>query len=271
MYESYNLLSFDEASIQIEPLYEMLEGQVAVLSSGLLSPSEAIEVLDALRSSKLYREDQQSYMLYPDRELARFVDKNRLPTEAVFSSELLAALVADGDQSVVRMDDNGDAHFCGEFRNRADLNTSLDKLAALPQYADMVSRERESINELFEATFNHRKFTGRSGTFFGYEGLGSIYWHMVSKLALAAIENFVWAQQQEEPVADAGSLTRLQDHYRQIRDGIGLTKTPAAIRCFSIRSLFSHAQACRCSATGYDRSGQRRHPLSVRRIGCSRQ
>ena len=29
------------------------------------------------------------------------------------------------------------------------------------------------------------EFTGRSGSFFAYEGLGSIYWHMVSKLLLA--------------------------------------------------------------------------------------
>jgi hypothetical protein len=232
LYESYNLLSFGDDSIQIETLYEMLEGQVAVLSSGLLSPGEAVEVLDTLRSSRLYREDQQSYMLYPDRDLARFVDKNRLPAEAVFNSELLAALVADGDQSVVRMDDHGDAHFCGAFRNRADLNASLDQLAARPQYADLVGRERESINELFESTFNHRKFTGRSGTFFGYEGLGSIYWHMVSKLALATIENYIWAEQQQEPACDPEILVRLHDHYREIRGGIGLTKTPEQYGAF---------------------------------------
>ncbi len=39
---------------------------------------------------------------------------------------------------------------------------------------------------MFEEVFHHSAFTGRSGTFFAYEGLGSIYWHMVGKLLLAA-------------------------------------------------------------------------------------
>ena len=43
--------------------------------------------------------------------------------------------------------------------------------------------------DLFERLFDHESFTGRSGTFFGYEGLGCIYWHMVSKLRLAAAGN----------------------------------------------------------------------------------
>jgi hypothetical protein len=44
------------------------------------------------------------------------------------------------------------------------------------------------VLEIFEKVFNHKAFTGRSGTFFAYEGLGSIYWHMVSKLHLAVQE-----------------------------------------------------------------------------------
>ena len=36
--------------------------------------------------------------------------------------------------------------------------------------------------------FDHQSFTGRSGSFFKYEGLGSIYWHMVSKLLVAVQE-----------------------------------------------------------------------------------
>lgn len=233
LYESYNLMAFGEDTVDVESLYEMLEGQVAVLSSGFLTPQQAVEVLDALRHSKLYREDQQSYLLYPDRDLPRFIDKNRLPPDAVFHNELLALLLADGDTSVVRLDDRGDAHFCGAFRNRKDLNAALDKLTTRPEYAELVERERDGVNALFEATFNHRKFTGRSGTFFGYEGLGSIYWHMVSKLALSAIENFLWANQpsavtgDEATVAcDQATLSRLQHHYQEIRSGIGLTKTP---------------------------------------------
>ena len=43
--------------------------------------------------------------------------------------------------------------------------------------------------ETFEDIFNHKSFTGRSGTFYGYEGLGSIYWHMVSKLVIKCTRN----------------------------------------------------------------------------------
>ena len=46
----------------------------------------------------------------------------------------------------------------------------------------------EESMESFEELFGHRQFTGRSGTFFAYEGLGSIYWHMVSKLGLAVFK-----------------------------------------------------------------------------------
>ena len=35
-----------------------------------------------------------------------------------------------------------------------------------------------------------QSFTGRSGAFYKYEGLGSIYWHMVSKLLVAVQETW---------------------------------------------------------------------------------
>ena len=57
-----------------------------------------------------------------------------------------------------------------------------------PRYAPFVEAEYEPIRTLFEETFHHDQFTGRSSTFFAYEGLGSVYWHMVSKLLLAAQE-----------------------------------------------------------------------------------
>ena len=238
LYESYNLLSFGDDDVRIEPLYEMLEGQVAVLSSGLLSPAEAVQVLDALRSSKLYRKDQQSYMLYPDRQLPRFIEKNRLSPGDVYQSELLSALIAEGDTTVVRMDDRGDAHFSGDFRNRNDLNARLDDLEHVDAYGDIVRRDRERINDLFERTFHHRKFTGRSGTFFGYEGLGSIYWHMVSKLALATIENL----QSAVGHGDDQIVSRLRGHYDEIRSGIGLSKTPAEYGAFP-SDPYSHTPA----------------------------
>jgi hypothetical protein len=58
---------------------------------------------------------------------------------------------------------------------------------------------------------------------YAYEGLGSIYWHMVSKLLLAALENF---QKGLEKNSDAATMGRLADCYFDIRSGIGFNKTP---------------------------------------------
>ena len=63
LYHAYNLITFeDQGGVSISYLDEMLEGQVAVLSSGYLSPAQANEVLNQMRKSKLYREDQNSYI-----------------------------------------------------------------------------------------------------------------------------------------------------------------------------------------------------------------
>ncbi len=76
LYHSYNLMKVAGDGIDLRNLHLMLEGQVAVLSSGALSSGQALVLLDALRSSPLYRPDQGSYMLYPDRMLPGFLNKN---------------------------------------------------------------------------------------------------------------------------------------------------------------------------------------------------
>ena len=75
-------------------------------------------------------------------------------------------------------------HFQGLFNNIRDVRAALGQLRD-GGYERLVEEESELIGEIFESAFEHQKFTGRSGTFYGYEGLGSIYWHMVSKLLLA--------------------------------------------------------------------------------------
>ena len=95
LWHSYNLLELEGGRFAgIRYLQEMLEGQVAVLSSGMLSPAEALRLLDTLRHSALWREDQQSYMLYPNRELPGFLQKNNLPADALKRSAVLAEMVA---------------------------------------------------------------------------------------------------------------------------------------------------------------------------------
>ena len=98
LYHAYNLVKFDRGTISISHLYEMLEGQVAVLSSRRLDAEQAAHLLDAMRQSALYREDQRSYMLYPARKRASFLDMNTLPEEALslpIVQRLLANKVTD--------------------------------------------------------------------------------------------------------------------------------------------------------------------------------
>ncbi len=56
---------------------------MAVLASGYLSADEAVALVDALRRSPLYCPDRRSYLLYPDQEVAGFLDRNRLADGAL--------------------------------------------------------------------------------------------------------------------------------------------------------------------------------------------
>ena len=222
LYHAYNLMTATKDCVEVNYLYEMLEGQVAVLSSGYLSPEQALEVLTSLRNSEIYTARQHSYLLYPDRELTRFVDKNIISEAQFNSSELLSSLIACGDTSLVEKDSQGGYHFNGAFNNVDSAKAVLDRLKE-NGYQDLVEKEQLLIEDIFEAVFNHRQFTGRSGGMYAYEGLGSIYWHMVSKLLLAALENFRKALEQG---SDAVTVGKLADCYFDIRAGIGFNKTP---------------------------------------------
>ncbi len=228
LYHAYNLMSVKGEGISIDHLDEMLEGQVAVLSSAYLSPEESVRVLDALRRSRLYREDQNSYILYPNKDLPGFLEKNNIPEQAVSNSKLLSKLVSDGNLRILNRDIKGGYHFNGNFKNANDLKQALNELRGT-QYADLVDEEEEQILSVFEQVFNHKAFTGRSGTFFGYEGLGSIYWHMVSKLHLAVTEVCISATQNN---TDSGILKKLFEHFDEIGEGIGVHKSPELYGAF---------------------------------------
>ena len=97
LFHAYNLMTVEsDDAVSISYLSEMLEGQVSVLSSGFLSSTEALQVLDAMKKSALFREDQYSYILYPNKNLPGFLEKNTIPEESVLQSQLLSKLIADG-------------------------------------------------------------------------------------------------------------------------------------------------------------------------------
>ncbi|MCA6074658.1 hypothetical protein [Fulvivirga sedimenti] len=229
LYHAYNLMSVNGSDeVSISYLSEMLEGQVSVLSSGLLSAEETADLLDAMKSSKLYREDQNSYLLYPEKTLPGFMEKNNIPAAAVAESPLLKKLVEDGNRHIIEKDIQGTFHFNGNFRNAADLEKSLNSLSD-GKYGDLAKSDKAKVLQIFEAVFNHKAFTGRSGTFYGYEGLGSIYWHMVSKLLLAVQECCLAAIHGNE---NKDVIDRLITHYYEILDGIGVHKSPELYGAF---------------------------------------
>lgn len=216
LWDSYNLVQFAPGRAIVSSLYPMLEGQVALLSSGLLTPTEAVGLLDTLFASPLYTADRQSFLLYPDRPLLGFLERNRLDAQAL-ALPVVDRLLAENRTDLLQRQSDGVVRFASSLSNRADLEAAgADLGAALVPLA-----------EAYERVMHHHAFTGRSGTMFAYEGLGCIYWHMVAKLLLAV-------QEQVFAASDTGAqeLSRLCAHYRRVRDGLGYRKSAAAYGAF---------------------------------------
>lgn len=223
LYHSYNTLHLGNGTASVARLQEMLEGQVAVLSSGLLTGEEALDMLAALKKSDMYEKRQSSYMLYPNKALPRFMEKNRVSPRDVIP---VSSMMGRTKSKILLEDANGVWHFNADFRNASVMEELLD---SLPKEAHVNKTEKEALLALYEKTFNHRGFTGRSGTFFAYEGLGSIYWHMVSKLLLAVQENITAAIEAHE---DANTVKQLIAAYYDVRGGLGFNKSPALYGAF---------------------------------------
>ena len=222
LFHSYNLLTLSPKEARVGHLYEMLEGQVAVLGSGVLSSAEAVRMLDALFASRLYRPDQHSFLLYPFRDRPRFLDRNRLSAARVQDTPLLAALAEAGHHGILARDAGGTWRFHADFSNADDLGEALDTLARDPVWTDAVAAGRQGALDAYEATFNHHAFTGRSGTMYKYEGLGSIYWHMVSKLLVSVQECWRAAHDHDPDATVTQSLAAL---YYRVRRGLSFNKS----------------------------------------------
>ncbi len=228
LYHAYNLMTVEnDTEVSVSYLSEMLEGQVAVLSAKYLSGKASLEVLDALKKSKLFRHDQYSYILYPNKALPRFSEKNNIPLANIVASDLAKRLLEDGNMEIVEKDIDGGYHFNGSFNNANSLEEALERLPE--KYRALVKKDAPLLLQAFEQVFNHKAFTGRSGTFFGYEGLGSIYWHMVSKLLLAVQETCLRAIDEQE---NEETIGRLLEHYYEINEGIGVHKSPELYGAF---------------------------------------
>ncbi len=217
LYHTYNTLSLEKGSLTVRNLQEMLEGQVSILSSGLLSPQEALEVLRSLKSSAIYESHQNSYMLYPNRELQHFTVKNCITPASDEDAAILDKVVSKGymEKSASRT-----YHFAPQYRNFDLLKEDIIRKEG--DCTTEITEEIQYLSALYEKTFNHASFTGRSGTFYAYEGLGSIYWHMVSKLLLACQEHALKAYREDDEAKD-----ELMAFYFDIQGGLSFNKTPA--------------------------------------------
>jgi hypothetical protein len=216
LYQSYQLVDLNNGRAEVSALYPMLEGQVAMLSCGLLSLAEAVHLLDTLFDSALFTPDRQSFLLYPDRRLPGFLERNRLDAAAM-ALPVVQTLLAQGRTDLLQQQSDGVVRFAPVLANSADLQAAGADLGA----------ELAPLVVAYERVLRHHEFTGRSGTMFGYEGLGCIYWHMVAKLLLAVQERVFEAADKHAP-----ELPALQAHYRRVRDGLGYRKSAAAYGAF---------------------------------------
>jgi len=238
LYHTYNLLeiSDDEQRVEVAHLQEMLEGQVAVLSSGVPTPEAALDIVERLFESRLYKASERSFILYPERTLPGFLAKNRVPSESVNAIALLRDLLVAADQRLVSRDTDGVFRFHGDLGKADDLAAALDDLAAEADWSEAVTRDREAVLDLFEDVFNHKSYTGRSGVMYAYEGLGCIYWHMVAKLLLAVQETILRAEREGCSEKVTAGLAKV---YFRIRAGIGYEKSAAEYGAFPI-DPYSH-------------------------------
>jgi hypothetical protein len=235
LFHSFNFLRISEGRAEVKNLNVMLEGQAAVLGSRCLSAAEALEVVQALPGSALYRQDQNSYILYPDRRLLPILERNRI--SAPERAPGLEEMALTGLRSIAVRDAVGGWRFAADLTNADGLSCKLDELEKDDAWRVAIRRDRDALLAMWEETFHHAAFTGRSAGMFGFEGLGSIYWHMVAKLLLAVGECF-----SEAPEGDSEIREGLAKAYRDIRAGLGFGKTPAQYGAFP-SDPYSHTPA----------------------------
>jgi hypothetical protein len=237
LYHSYNLILMTEGRAEVRHLYPMLEGQVAAVSSGVMEPGAVVRLLEAMRKGPLYRKDQDSYILYPVRSFPSYLERGIIGPSDAARCGLFAKLVDAGDASLVARDPDGTLRFAAEAVNGKALDVILDRIAARPGWKEIVEKDRAAAHGIYESVFDHHSFTGRSGVMFGYEGIGSVYWHMVAKLLLAVQETG-----QRSRSSSPGLTARLVGHYRRIAAGLGYSKSAREYGAFPA-DPYSHTPA----------------------------
>jgi hypothetical protein len=121
------------------------------------------------------------------------------------------------------------------------------------------------ILDIYENVFNHKTYTGRSSNMFAYEGIGSVYWHMVSKLLLAVQEIFFKSVTLHE---GKKTIQTLGEYYYKVRSGLSADKTPEEYGSFPF-DPYSHTPY-KSSAKQPGMTGQVKEEIITRmgELGC---
>jgi len=209
MYNAYNILHLTEDSLTASPMFLMLEGQTAVVGSGILSTEETIQLVKTMEASDLMSPEHDQFFLYPRKVLNTFMQRNIVPPNSGLHPALC---VTDVD---------GNTRFHETIRHSADV-TRVAK-----EY-DLTEAEAAKAHQVYEEVFKHKEFTGRSGIMYKYEGIGSIYWHQNSKFLLSVQEVF-----------SRNPSNELKDAYYRLRAGFGFNKTAEKWGAFPLEP-YSH-------------------------------
>ena len=216
IFHSYNVMEVKGDGLEIKHLKPMLEGQVAVLGCDYLSDQEVCGLLEAMENSGLYSEKEHTYYLYPVIHTKPFLDKNIIRKELAEQSELVMRLLDTEDKRLLQKDCYGNIRFRSNINSYPTLKEVLEKL--LDEYPELVHKEYDMILGMFEDTFRHGEFMGRSEVMYKYEGIGCVYWHQNSKLLVSVEERML--------AAGADMRPKLMDAYRRVRNGLGFHKSP---------------------------------------------
>ncbi len=223
---------------------------MAVLGSGALTPGDAAALLDALAASPLYRADQHSYILYPDRRLPALPREEQHPG---LGRRRVAA--AHGDAAPRRPADRRE----GRDRRRA-LQRGLPQRVAPARGAGGAPRTASWARSPRRRRRGSWRSTRSSST------------TSPSRVAPApststrgwAASTGTWSRSccsrcrrcrpRAAGAAEPAVLRRLQEHYDAIREGIGVHKPPTEYGAIPDRPLLAHARLRGRPAAGDDRA-----------------
>ena len=67
-------------------------------------------------------------MLYPNKKLPAFIDKNNIPVDLINKSKLLQSLLSAGNKEIIYKDEKGRIHFQSNIINSDELKKKLESL-----------------------------------------------------------------------------------------------------------------------------------------------